>query len=241
MSGREFIASLIESLGWPVAVVALALLFRSKIADLLPSREVKRLKAGPFELEWERGISEAQAHLAYAPPPHAAYRPRENGFSEDAAAPEESAPVEEPLWEEDPVAEENVVREPHPPHEPVPSHGDPVGDLRILSRRSPAAAVLEGYHRVQDAFARRVFAVDGEQVATAELDAAALAQRARELDLVTDETVRAVAKLSALRNLAAHRADEVTLAQATEYLSLVGLVIGTIATWIRPDPPPGEG
>ncbi len=62
MSVLEFIASLIGSLAWPLVVVVVALLFRSKIIELL-TPAIRRLKAGPFEVEWDRAISEAEVDL----------------------------------------------------------------------------------------------------------------------------------------------------------------------------------
>jgi len=51
---KQFIASLVSSLAWPAAVVAVAFLFRKQLATLLTSGPLKRLKAGPFELELDR-------------------------------------------------------------------------------------------------------------------------------------------------------------------------------------------
>lgn len=53
MNTREFIASLIDSLAWPLALVIVALIFRPQIVDLL-SKGLTRMKAGPFEAEWTR-------------------------------------------------------------------------------------------------------------------------------------------------------------------------------------------
>jgi hypothetical protein len=66
VSTLEFIASLVGSLAWPLAVVVLLVVFRSTIQELLLSG-LSKFKAGPFEMEWERTIAEAQAGLDYAP------------------------------------------------------------------------------------------------------------------------------------------------------------------------------
>jgi hypothetical protein len=58
----EFIASLIRSLAWPTVILVVALLFRSKIIELL-TPAIRRFKAGPFEVEWDRAISEAEVKL----------------------------------------------------------------------------------------------------------------------------------------------------------------------------------
>lgn len=62
MSILQFIASLASSLAWPLVVLAIATLFRVKIAELL-SGGVKRLKAGPIEVEWDRTLSETRVEL----------------------------------------------------------------------------------------------------------------------------------------------------------------------------------
>jgi len=51
VSWTEFIASLVDSLAWPAGAVIVAALFRRHIAGLLEG-EVKRLKAGPVEVEY---------------------------------------------------------------------------------------------------------------------------------------------------------------------------------------------
>jgi hypothetical protein len=51
MGWMELIASLVDSLAWPVAIVAASALLRSKLVDLLPL--IKRGKVGPSGFEWE--------------------------------------------------------------------------------------------------------------------------------------------------------------------------------------------
>lgn len=63
MSWREFIASLVDSLAWPAALVLCVLLFRDQVASLLAG-PLKRLSIGSvFEAEWERGIEQAREAL----------------------------------------------------------------------------------------------------------------------------------------------------------------------------------
>jgi hypothetical protein len=69
MDTRQFIASLVSSLAWPGAVLGIALLFRKQLAQLLTG-PLRRLKAGPVELEFERLISTVQAQIE--PSPHVA-------------------------------------------------------------------------------------------------------------------------------------------------------------------------
>lgn len=58
VSGLEFVASLVRSLAWPAAVIALGLVFRTTLTTAL-SGHLTRLKAGPggLELEWEFAAS----------------------------------------------------------------------------------------------------------------------------------------------------------------------------------------
>lgn len=56
---------LIRALGtfaWPVAAIVIALLFRTQISHLL-SHGVRRVKAGPFEVEWDLQVSEVETDL----------------------------------------------------------------------------------------------------------------------------------------------------------------------------------
>jgi hypothetical protein len=52
----------IASLAWPVVVLTTVLLFRHQIVRLLSS-SMRRFKAGPFEFEWDRQISEVEAEI----------------------------------------------------------------------------------------------------------------------------------------------------------------------------------
>lgn len=62
MDWREFVAALVSSLAWPGAVFAVALVFRSQIVQLL-STGLQRVKAGPFEAEWNLAEQRVPASL----------------------------------------------------------------------------------------------------------------------------------------------------------------------------------
>jgi hypothetical protein len=63
MTGTEqFIASLVNSLAWPGAVVVVAVVLRRPLGALL-SNSLRRLKAGPVEFEFDRVISSVEADL----------------------------------------------------------------------------------------------------------------------------------------------------------------------------------
>lgn len=70
MDWREFIASIVDSLAWPVAVVVLVVLLRARLAELLGSGPLRRLKLGPggAELEWEQAVVEVAASSVRALP-----------------------------------------------------------------------------------------------------------------------------------------------------------------------------
>lgn len=60
------------SLAWPLATIIGVLVLRRPIANLLAQAPLKRLKAGPFEVEIDRGLAEAETTLeagGVIPPP----------------------------------------------------------------------------------------------------------------------------------------------------------------------------
>lgn len=59
MNWRQFFATLITAFMWPATVIVIALLFRTKITELLGDR-LQRFKAGPIEAEWDWVASETR-------------------------------------------------------------------------------------------------------------------------------------------------------------------------------------
>lgn len=59
-------AEFISSIAWPLAVLAIALLFRRPLSDALRSAS-GALSAGPFRLEWKRRAEAVEADLGRAP------------------------------------------------------------------------------------------------------------------------------------------------------------------------------
>lgn len=55
MNWREFVASLVGSVAWPLAAVIALALFRRQVTALLEA-PLRRLKAAPFELSWQRAV-----------------------------------------------------------------------------------------------------------------------------------------------------------------------------------------
>lgn len=78
MSGFQFAASLVASLAWPIVVLAtLAVVWfkRGDIASLIGTngpiaggRKIRRVKAGPIELEWDQLIQSAADQVMRAVP-----------------------------------------------------------------------------------------------------------------------------------------------------------------------------
>lgn len=73
MDWLTFISSLVDSLAWPIAVIAVAVFFRNSIKETL-ARPLRRVKAGPFEAEWAAKVVGALVDVAQsletdAPPP----------------------------------------------------------------------------------------------------------------------------------------------------------------------------
>lgn len=178
---KQFIASLVSSLAWPVAVVLVVLLFREQLAKLL-SGPLKRLRAGPsgLELEFDRIISEAQAEVEPVP-------------------------------------------ELEPPSESVSAE---LGDLAHVS---PAAAVMDGYARIEEALRERLRDADDPRGSERVGSPVVLARFALEKQLITPETADAVRGAAKLRNLTAHgAAADVSEDRAREYLALVDAILFAI-------------
>jgi hypothetical protein len=189
---KQLIASLVSSLAWPVAVVAIAVVFRRQVVQLLTAGPLKRLKAGPVEFEWDRLIAEAEAKVELAP--------RE----------EQSAADNQRLeWRTTSDAESVTLTE----------------EFGSLAKAAPSGAVLEAFGRVEQDLRARL-EVAGRKPSA--VGAVALARVAKEAGLITAQSAEAVEGAAILRNLAAHRPEEVTPAIALDYLALVDGVLFTL-------------
>ncbi len=58
----QLIAALAQALAWPVGAVMVAVIFRESLRKIL-NRELKKLKAGPVEVEWSEKIEQAQEQI----------------------------------------------------------------------------------------------------------------------------------------------------------------------------------
>ena len=68
MTVLGFIAALVQALAWPVVVLIIAIVFHRQVKTLL-SEQLKRFKAGPVEVEWERTTVRVET-LVEPPPRH---------------------------------------------------------------------------------------------------------------------------------------------------------------------------
>lgn len=64
MDWLTFITKLVEALAWPITVLALGRMFRSKLLEIIPT--LRKLKAGPVELEFELAAKQALANAEEA-------------------------------------------------------------------------------------------------------------------------------------------------------------------------------
>ncbi len=67
VSVLDFIAAMTKALAWPAAAAVIAWLFREQLRSLL-SGGAHRVKAGPFEVEWEHQVVSAQAEVEPSEP-----------------------------------------------------------------------------------------------------------------------------------------------------------------------------
>lgn len=64
----ELIVQLAQAGAWPVVTLLIVLILRKPIRELLTTRPLSRLKAGPLEVEWDRLSSEVAAEIEPTPP-----------------------------------------------------------------------------------------------------------------------------------------------------------------------------
>jgi hypothetical protein len=174
VSWRDFVVEIVSAVAWPLCVVIVVLIFRVQIRALL-GRQLRRLKAGPIEAEWDREIQETRAAV---------------------------------------VAQEAVLE----PGDSDPQDTGRFDRLRELASAEPSLAVLGGYQAVDALIqnhARMAGLPAGHVIRPHELI---------ERGVVSGLTMSAVQGLRSLRNIAAHKPDEITPEQAAEFLELAEAV-----------------
>ena len=104
-------------------------------------------------------------------------------------------------------------------------------DLDTVASSVPAAAVLEGFARLERQLRVKTQGILDTHSEPGrrriERSVLAMARSARDHNLISEEILSAILNLSSLRNEAAHRVggDDITTEQAREYLDLVDSVI----------------
>lgn len=63
MNWRQFFATIVHSVVWPVAVITIALVYRQQLIALL-GKGIRRAKVGPLEIEWDSVLEKARSDLA---------------------------------------------------------------------------------------------------------------------------------------------------------------------------------
>jgi hypothetical protein len=64
---QAFVASLVQSLAWPAALLVIVILMRKPIRAVLSQALLRRVKAGPFEVEFDQLQAEVREELARSP------------------------------------------------------------------------------------------------------------------------------------------------------------------------------
>lgn len=82
----------VASLAWPIVAIVIVLIFRRQIASLL-TQGVRRVKAGPFSVVWDRQVSEVETELDQPGIPRSDAGPRRGPVSEALAGVAQASPI----------------------------------------------------------------------------------------------------------------------------------------------------
>ena len=123
MNGFEFASRVIDAVAWPIAAVALALITRPLLRDVLGGANLRRVKIGPggFEAEWDRLLAETGRRVQPPPPQD------RSGASSSGGEPTEAPPD----FHEDMLS---LLDRASPSAAVVASHGMIDAELRTLLR-----------------------------------------------------------------------------------------------------------
>jgi hypothetical protein len=131
------------------------------------------------------------------------------------------------------ISEAQAQVEPAPDVAELEAPESAVADLAEVARASPAAAVLDGFARVEQELRERLRAA-GDPRADNKRGALMLARAALDAKLITPETMEAIRGMAVLRNLAAHGgAADLSEDRAREYLALADAVLFAIGRGAR--------
>jgi hypothetical protein len=206
MSASELIASLVDSLAWPLAVVAVVFVFRGAIANLI--RTVTQLRYGSFEVNFGRELAALEAQAPAALPPPAA--PDVRGIPH---------PGEE-------IDRESIDRRRMAPE---PSRL-PEEKVATVAQVSPAAAVSLAWNEIETEL-RDAAQRTGSAPAAASQDTEQLMQTLAAAGTMSPDVFGYLDRMRRLRNEAVHAPPQaLTPAEAQDYARLANQVIQHIKT-----------
>jgi hypothetical protein len=219
MSGwQEFVASLVASLAWPLVGIVLIVVFRHPIRSLL-NGEIRRLRVGPFEAEWERKAGEVREQLV-----EAVQAPLERQVADalrDLPVGEQSDIPSPSNADDGSVAEFGL---PTPTGERLQ-----VADLMQVARVAPLAAVLLASELVQHGLNSLAGNDSVGAPVSAYRDPQKMATVLHSRGLIREPLRRAIAQMAELRNLAVHSsASAIDSEQAMEYVQLAAVVLSQL-------------
>jgi hypothetical protein len=76
MTGFQLAASLVQSLAWPIFGLLIAFVLRQPLSRMLANRPPLKVKAGPFEVEWDRVLAQTETEVEAAPPQESPQKPQ---------------------------------------------------------------------------------------------------------------------------------------------------------------------
>lgn len=201
MDALQFVASLVSSLAWPALVLAVVLILRKGIAELLG----RVLEAEGFGVKAKFDPKRAEPSVALAKAEAEASAPAATVVRARAAEARGQA------WDATVRVRESLA-----------------STLAAFARKDPGAAVLLAYAEIEKALKHRM--TEAKVGGVEKLSGEKLVEVALRKAIVSLQTAEAIRGVLVLRNLAAHGGD-VDAAKALEYLSLADAVIFAIETW----------
>ena len=201
MDALQFVASLVSSLAWPTLVLAVVLILRKAIADLVG----RVVEAEAFGVKAKFDPKRAAPSVALA---------KAEAEASSAASTSARAGVAEArgqAWDATVRVRESLA-----------------SNLAALARKDPSAAVLLAYAEIEKALRQRM--TDAKVAGVEKLSNDKLVEVALRKGVISFQTADAIRGVLVLRNLAAHGGD-VDAAKALDYLALADAVIFAIETW----------
>lgn len=192
MSGLEFVASLVDSAAWPIAVVAAAYLLRRELAALLD--RLREVRHRDTTLTFGEGLQEAEAEAEGAALPKPSVATSQSELPSVVSDATGSFTAE---------ALSAAIRQ----------------SLIAVADASPRAAVIEGWQLVEGALAAAAERVGVKWVQHRPTPMRLLGTLTKK-GSVDAPTAEVIADLRRLRNQAAHASTTITKDEALRYIDL---------------------